>query len=64
MRCRACNELLKDKEANRKYVDWRDIPNPEERYIGLCDPCFGVFDEPDQPFPTDDGVDEYDQGDK
>jgi hypothetical protein len=39
MRCLGCNKNLTDREASRKYLNWREIPNPEERYIGLCDPC-------------------------
>lgn len=39
IRCLACDENLSDREANRKYVNWRDISNSEQRYIGLCDCC-------------------------
>lgn len=39
MRCLSCNEAMSDKETNRKYVDWKNIPNTEDRYIGLCDTC-------------------------
>ena len=39
MRCLSCNEALSDREANRKYLDWKNISNTEERYIGLCDNC-------------------------
>jgi 2-phosphoglycerate kinase len=39
MRCEACNKNLTDREASRKYLNWRDIPNPEARYIMLCDGC-------------------------
>lgn len=36
MRCRSCNKNLTDAEASIKYPNWRDIPDPEERYVGLC----------------------------
>lgn len=39
MRCLACNDNLTDKEAGRKYTHWREIKNPEERYVGLCTGC-------------------------
>ena len=39
MRCRSCNEAMSDRETNRKYVNWREITNTEERYISLCDGC-------------------------
>ncbi len=37
MRCKACNKNLSDREANRKFTNFHQIANPEERYIGLCD---------------------------
>lgn len=39
MHCLACDCLMSDREASRKYSSWREIKNPEERYIGLCDGC-------------------------
>lgn len=39
MRCRACNHNLSDRAASRKFLNWREIKNSEERYLGLCDPC-------------------------
>lgn len=39
MRCEACNKNLTDREASTKYLNWREIANPEDRYIGLCDGC-------------------------
>jgi hypothetical protein len=39
MRCRACNEAMSDQEAARKYPEPERIKNPEDRYIGLCNPC-------------------------
>lgn len=39
MRCLACNNNLSDKEGNRKFMNWKEIKNPEERYIGLCNGC-------------------------
>lgn len=39
MRCASCNKNLTDREASTKYADWHKIPNPEDRYIGLCDGC-------------------------
>lgn len=39
MRCEACNKNLTDREASRKYLNWQQIQNPEQRYIGLCDRC-------------------------
>lgn len=37
MRCLSCNKNLSDKEASRKFLGWKEIANPEDRYIGLCD---------------------------
>ena len=39
MHCLACNALLTDREASRKFENWKDIPDAEERFIGLCDKC-------------------------
>jgi hypothetical protein len=39
VRCEACNKNLTDREASRKYLNWREIQNTEERYINLCDNC-------------------------
>lgn len=39
MRCRACDKALTDKEATRKFDNWEEIPNPEDRYPDLCDHC-------------------------
>lgn len=39
MRCSSCDKNLTDREASRKYLHWQEIPNPEERYINLCDHC-------------------------
>ena len=39
MRCLSCDAAMSDRETNRKYVDWKNIPNTEDRYIGLCDNC-------------------------
>ena len=44
MRCRACNEAMSDRETNRKYVNWKEIENTEERYISLCDSCLQESD--------------------
>lgn len=44
MRCLSCDVALSDKEANRKYVNWKEISNTEERYIGLCDNCLQESD--------------------
>lgn len=44
MRCLACDCALSDREANRKYLNFREIPNPEDRYIGLCDGCLQETD--------------------
>lgn len=39
MKCQSCDKILSDKEAGRKFSFWREMKNPEERYIGLCDVC-------------------------
>lgn len=39
MRCLACDVVLSDREASRKYGNCKDISNPEEQYIGLCNHC-------------------------
>jgi len=39
MHCLACDRLLTDKEASRKFINHEDIKNPEEKYIGLCSRC-------------------------
>jgi hypothetical protein len=44
MRCLSCNANMSDREANRKYLNWREIKNPEARYIGLCDICLDASD--------------------
>ena len=44
MHCLACDTMLSDMEANRKYSSWREIKNPEERYIGLCNDCINTTD--------------------
>lgn len=44
MKCLSCDKILSDKEAGRKYSMWREIKNPEARYIGLCDPCLKESD--------------------
>lgn len=46
MRCLSCNRNLSDREANRKYANWQEIKNPEERYIGLCDDHLDGLDLP------------------
>jgi len=44
MHCRACDCELTDEEAVRKYDNWKEIENPEERYIDLCNRCIGKSD--------------------
>jgi hypothetical protein len=44
LRCLACNGNLSDKEAGRKFSNWRLIKNSEERYIGLCTGCISDTD--------------------
>lgn len=39
MHCLACNDLLTDRETSRKYINWREMPEGEGRYILLCDNC-------------------------
>lgn len=39
MKCLACDRILSDLEANRKYTNWAEMPANEDRYIGLCDKC-------------------------
>lgn len=39
MRCLACNVILSDREASRKFINHAAISNPEDRYIDLCDNC-------------------------
>lgn len=39
MRCLACDVVLTEREATRKYEDAERISNPEEQYIGLCTHC-------------------------
>lgn len=43
-RCRSCNKNLSDREATRKYANWEDIANPNDRYIELCNSCIGETD--------------------
>lgn len=45
MRCLACQKVLSDKEANRKFENYEEIVSPEDRYIGLCSNC--SYDYPD-----------------
>lgn len=44
MRCRACNEIMSDRENSRKYLTAEKIKNPEEQFIGLCDRCINYTD--------------------
>lgn len=44
MKCLSCDVVLKDQEASRKFLDAEHIPNPEDRYIGLCNRCLGSSD--------------------
>lgn len=37
MRCLACDKNLTDREASIKFADWKDIPNPEDRFVQLCE---------------------------
>lgn len=48
-RCLACDAKLNEFEMRRKYKNYKEIENPEERYVGLCDVCFfgGELDELD-----------------
>ena len=39
MKCLACDCLLTDREASRKYLNWQTMPEGEDRYITLCDRC-------------------------
>lgn len=39
MRCLACNVVMTEREASRKYENAEEIANPEERFIGLCSHC-------------------------
>ena len=39
MRCLSCDCAMSDRETNRKYINWKDIQNTEERYVSLCDNC-------------------------
>ncbi len=39
MHCLACDKLLSDREASRKYEHCEEISNPEEQFIGLCNHC-------------------------
>lgn len=39
MKCLACDGLMSDREASRKYVNWKEMPEGEDRYISLCDKC-------------------------
>lgn len=39
MHCLACDVVLSDREASRKYGNCKDISNPEDQYIGLCNNC-------------------------
>jgi hypothetical protein len=41
MRCLSCNVILDDKEQVRKYKNHEEIPNPEDKYLGLCNRCLG-----------------------
>lgn len=39
MKCVACDSFLTDRQASRKYLNWREMPEGEGRYIMLCDRC-------------------------
>ena len=63
MRCRACNVILSDREASRKFTNHADIANPEARYIDLCDHCMKDTDLTfvENPFTDDTHYDDDDQ---
>lgn len=42
MKCLSCDVVLTDEEANRKFSNYEEIKNPEDRYIGLCNRCLGT----------------------
>lgn len=65
MRCLACDSNLSDREANRKYVNWREIKNTEQRYIGLCDDCICETDlnYPDSDVINNETIGDDDAGD-
>lgn len=44
MKCLACDVILTDRQASRKYENWRDLPEGEGRYIMLCDHCIQYTD--------------------
>ncbi len=39
MKCLSCDRILSDRESSRKFTNWREMPEGEDRYIGLCDRC-------------------------
>lgn len=39
-RCLSCNRKLSSREMTRKYSNWEEIKNPEDRYVSLCSSCF------------------------
>jgi len=39
MKCLACDAFLTDLESSRKYTNWREMPEGEDRYIMLCNKC-------------------------
>jgi hypothetical protein len=56
MRCQSCNKNLSDRESSRKFINWREIENSEDRYIGLCSRCLhesGIL-YVENPFVSDD----------
>lgn len=44
MHCLACNAILTDREASRKYENFASIKNPEDQYINLCTHCLKTTD--------------------
>jgi formate-dependent nitrite reductase cytochrome c552 subunit len=55
VRCVSCNKNLTDREASRKYTDWREIQNPEDRFLCLCSKCTAdsEIDYVENPFVSD-----------
>lgn len=44
MKCLSCDVILSESEQNRKYKNYEEIKNPEDRFINLCDSCLYYSD--------------------
>lgn len=55
MHCLACDKMMSDREANRKYQNHEHLKG-EDKYVGLCDRCIEDTGINCEENPNDEGV--------